>query len=244
MRLNRVIVGISGGKSSAWCGWWALRHFPKERVILYFNDTKWEHPDTYRFIKELSAYLNHPITEDSDGRSVEEVFYDNHALADNRMPFCSRILKSERLQRYYKNGDVLIFGIGIDEQHRAKRIITQYKRIGDRKKKWATVRFPLIETNTTSTDVDNWLRNTGIEPPLLYKLGFKHNNCSGGCVRAGKKQWKHLYETLPEVYLDRERVEREMREFTGKDIHIFKDETLERFRYRIENHELSAYYYK
>jgi len=94
----------------------------------------------------------------------------------------------------------------------------------------------------TSVKVDAWLKSTGIQEPLLYRLGFKHNNCSGGCVRAGKKHWKLLYEKLPAVYLDRERVEREMREYLGKDISFFKDETLEAFRGRIERGELSSYY--
>ena len=33
-----------------------------------------------------------------------------------------------------------------------------------------------------------------------------------------------------------------MREYTGRDIHFFKDETLEHFRGRIERGELSKYY--
>jgi len=72
----------------------------------------------------------------------------------------------------------------------------------------------------------------------LYRLGFAHNNCSGGCVRAGKKHWKLLYEKLPEVYAERERVEREMREYTGKDISFFKDETLANFRVRLDQARL------
>ena len=61
-------------------------------------------------------------------------------------------------------------------------------------------------------------------------------------MRAGKKHWKMLYEKLPEVYADRERVEKEMQRFLGKKVTIFKDESLEEFRGRIERGELSAYY--
>jgi len=102
-----VIVTVSGGKASAWCAYWALNHYKKSEVVLYFNDTRWEHPDLYRFLYDLSNHLNHPIVWDSDGRSPEQLFYDNNALANNRMPFCSRILKAQRLQRYYKDGDTL-----------------------------------------------------------------------------------------------------------------------------------------
>lgn len=51
-----------------------------------------------------------------------------------------------------------------------------------------------------------------------------------------------LYEKLPDVYADRERVEREVREYLGKDVSFFKDETLEQFRLRIERGQLSAFY--
>lgn len=237
-----VIVALSGGKSSAWCAHWALQNYPKDEVVLYFNDTKWEHPDLYRFLIDLEQHFDHNITRDSDGRSVEQLFYDKHALANNRMPFCSRILKAERLQKFYRNGDTLIFGIGKDELHRAHRLVGAYQIIAVKDNKYPKIEFPLILQNTTTDQVDTFLRSAGIEEPLLYKLGFTHNNCSGGCVRAGKKQWKLLYEKLPDVYADRERVEREMREYTHKDISFFKYETLEEFRGRINRGELSSYY--
>lgn len=237
----RVIVAVSGGKASAWCADWALKQYSKEDVILYFNDTKWEHKDLYRFLNDLSKYLNHPITSDTDGRSPEELFYDNNALANNRMPFCSRILKAERLQKFFNHGDMLVFGIGAHEPERANRIIGVYRGIAEKFGKLPRLSFPLIKESITKQQIDEFLKTANIKEPLLYSLGFMHNNCSGGCVRAGKKQWKLLYEKLPEVYAERERVEREMREYTGKDI-SFKDETLEAFRGRIERGELSAHY--
>ena len=238
----RVIVAISGGKASAWCADWALKNHAKEKVVLYFNDTKWEHQDLYRFLDDLSNHFNHPITYDSDGRSPEELFYDSYALANNRMPFCSRVLKAARLQKFYRDGDHLIFGIGSDEPHRANRIVKVYQAVAVKTGKWPQLNFPLIGGNITKQQIDGFLMEAGIRPPLLYSMGFLHNNCSGGCVRAGKRQWKLVYEKLPEVFAERERVEREMREYLGKDVSFFKDETLEIFRGRIERGELSAYY--
>ena len=240
--MRRIIVTLSGGKASAWCAGWALKNYPKEKVVLYFNDTLWEHPDLHRFLEDLSNYFNHPITYDSDGRNPEQLFYDNNSLANDRMPFCSRILKKEVALRYFRNMDTIIFGMGKGEERRIKGLVKIYQLLAIRKKKICKLRFPLVENNITRQDIDLFLRNTEIEEPLLYRLGFSHNNCSGGCVRAGKKHWKLLYEVLPEIYADRERVEREMREHTGKDIHFFKDETLEHFRGRIERGELSKHY--
>lgn len=238
----RIIVALSGGKASAWCADWALRTFPKKDVLLYFNDTHWEHPDLYRFLHDLESYLQHPIIHDDDGRNPEELFYDHNALANDRMPFCSRVLKAERLQRFYQAGDTLVFGIGQDEPHRALRLTEVYRRVAEEKHKLCTLRFPLIGEGISKAEVDQFLVGTGIAEPLLYRLGFTHNNCSGGCVRAGKKHWKLLYEKLPEIYAERERVEEEVREFLGKDVSFFKDETLQAFRGRIERGELSHFY--
>jgi 3'-phosphoadenosine 5'-phosphosulfate sulfotransferase (PAPS reductase)/FAD synthetase len=240
--MSRVICTLSGGKASAWCADWALKNYPKEDVLLYFNDTKWEHEDLYRFLNDLSAYFDKEIFYDSDGRNPEQLFYKHNAIANNRMPFCSRELKADRLQKFYEDGDTIIFGISSDEAHRAKRITEIYTTIANKRKKWPILRFPLISENVTREQVNNFLIEAGIEQPLLYKLGFTHNNCSGGCVRAGKKHWKLLYEKLPEVYLDRERMEREVSEYLGKRATIFKDESLAEFRGRIERGELSNYY--
>jgi 3'-phosphoadenosine 5'-phosphosulfate sulfotransferase (PAPS reductase)/FAD synthetase len=239
---TRVIVTVSGGKASAWCAQWALKTYPKEDVLLYFNDTKWEHPDLYRFLDDLSEYLDHPITEDSDGRSPEDLFIAAKALANNLMPFCSRILKAERLQEFYRDGDILIFGIGPDETHRAERLVSRYQAFAAQNNKWPKLEFPLIKGGVTKGQVDQFFVDAKIKTPYLYEMGFKHNNCSGGCVRAGKLSWKRLLDKLPEVYAERERVEREARKRTGKDIHFLKDETLEEFRGRCHRGEVSGRY--
>ncbi len=240
--MSRIIVCLSGGKASAWCADWAFKKYKKEDVILYFNDTKWEHEDLYRFLDDLSNYFRHKILFDSDGRTPEQLFFDNRALANNRMPFCSRILKAERLQKFCKDGDVLVFGIGIEEMQRAKRITGVYQKVAIKKNINLRVEFPLITEKIGRKEIDVFFKSAEIEEPLLYKLGFSHNNCSGGCVRAGKKQWKKLYEKLPEVYNERERVEKEIREFLGKDVSFLKNETLKQFRQRIESGSLSTYY--
>lgn len=202
----RHIVCLSGGKASAWCADWVLKNVSDE-VVLYFNDTKWEHKDLYRFLNDLSKHWGKEIYFDSDGRSPEEVFYDRNFLANNRVPLCSQILKAERLQKFVQEGDILYFGIGSEEVHRAIRIKEVYKKY--------KVVFPLLVAgkppfySISSEEITEWLKIIGIEEPELYKKGFSHNNCSGGCVRQGKKAWLHLLQHYPEVYAEREREIRE-----------------------------------
>jgi len=231
----RTIVALSGGLSSAWCAEWALRTHPKEEVVLYFNDTKWEDKDLYRFLNDIEIKLNHKIIIDSDGRSPTELFVDNRALANNRMPFCSRILKAERLQRFFESGDRLVFGIGLDEIIRAHKITYVYQSIYTRTGKLAHLEFPLIKNKVSKQDIIGKIESLGIAIPRLYKLGFEHNNCSGGCVRSGKSQWAHLLRVLPEVYKERENTEEYLRALLGKDIHFLKDITLKQLRTMIQN---------
>ena len=247
MTISRIVVGLSGGKASAWCADYVLRQFPdyreSRRIVLYFNDTKWEHPTLYEFLDSLSEYWNYPITYDSDGRSPEDLMYDLSAIPNNRMPFCSRILKAERLQRFVEDGDAIVFGIGNtkEELKRAERIRNVYREVSRKRKIQLYISFPIIYERVSDSEIDNWLASTGIEEPLLYKLGFSHNNCSGGCVRAGKKSWARLYLLLPEVYKERERAEKEFREYIGKDVHILRDETLESLRKRVDSGEFDKY---
>lgn len=242
--MSKKIVCLSGGKASAYCAKIAFDTYDKNDIILYFNDTKWEHPDLYRFLDDLQQYFNHTITNDSDGRDIEQLFHDEKALAYNLMPFCSRIMKGQRLKKFYSHGDTLIFGIDSNEGHRATRLVSTYQKIQIQTKKECKLEFPLIKKNVSKSTIDDWLNIIGIKQPILYDMGFSHNNCSGGCVRAGKKQWFLLYKRLPNIYAERERVEEDIRKLTGKDIHYLKDETLKEFRYRIENGLLSTSHYE
>jgi len=198
MGVMRNIVALSGGESSA-----AVAVLIRDLApVLYFNDTKWEHPDLYRYLADLADYLKTPITEDSDGRNPEELFRDNHSLANNRMPFCSRVLKAERLQKFARPGDQLYFGIGVHEIHRAARIRAIYTALG------INSHFPLIDKNLDAEGARKIMAETGIKRPKMYAMGFEHNNCSGGCVRQGARQWRHLLRIAPDIYGERERVER------------------------------------
>jgi hypothetical protein len=224
------IVALSGGVASAWVADYVVKKINRD-AVLYFNDTKWEDKDLYRFLDDIAAYLGKEIYYDSDGRDPEQVFYDQNFLANNRVPLCSRILKAERLQKYAEPGDILYFGIDASEAHRAVRISAIYEQRG------IECRFPLIEERVFKPQMFQWLESIGIEMPRMYRLGFEHNNCSGGCVRSGKRQWLRLLRTLPEVYAERERVEEEFSHLAGKPQHFMKDMSLKQLR---EEYEATA----
>lgn len=202
----KIIVGFSGGVSSAYCAGWALRNFPKDQVVFLFHDTKEEDPDTYRFITEMAAALNHPVTERSDGRSVIEVFDDENAIANNRMAFCSRILKAEQRDRYFKElrdaGEteiVNVLGFSAIEWQRVQRAEARGEQAG------YAVRFPMVEDKITKQAAADWCMAQGVRPPQMYTWS-EHANCVG-CVRGGKAYWLAVAKNAPEVFEARAKLE-------------------------------------
>ena len=53
---ERHIVCLSGGVASSWVANWVNKNIDGEKIF-YFNDTKWEHPDLYRFLDDLEISL-------------------------------------------------------------------------------------------------------------------------------------------------------------------------------------------
>lgn len=209
--MRKIVVGFSGGVTSAWCAGWALRTFPKDEVILLFHDTKEEDEDTYRFLREMAKALEHPITERSDGRSVTELFYDQGMIANNRAAFCSRILKAEPSTKYLKElreqgvtEIIKVIGFSANEETRVQRA-TAYSW-----KEEIQLRFPIIEEKVTKQDCADWCNCTmGVALPRMYSWS-DHANCVG-CVRGGKAYWLAVKENRPDVFEQRKAMEVEFK---------------------------------
>lgn len=159
----------------------------------------------------------------ADGRTPWEVFRDKRMLGNSRVGICSRELKQEVadewLEAHCDKADTTVY-VGIDwtEEHRLHRLRARHD--------W-TYEAPLCEPPHQTKDAAfDRLRALGIEPPRLYGMGFAHNNCGGGCVRAGIGHFTHLLRTMPDVYAEWENNEQGMRDFLERDdIAILRDRT-------------------
>jgi len=238
----KYIVNVSGGLTSFEALRRCLERHGKANTVAIFADTKIEDEDLYRFLDDQERLFGISIIRLADGRTPWEVMKDKRAITMQQMAPCSKILKRELIDRYiaehFRDTEYTsVFGMDWTELHRVERLTRALAP--------NPVWFPLTEAPYPDKCLiakqceDQW----GIRPPRLYELGFTHNNCGGGCVKAGQAHWAHLWRTLPDRYLLWEAKEQEIREYLGKDISILKDRrggrarplTLRSFRKRLES---------
>lgn len=212
------VVRYSGGLSSHLAAHRIVEEVGARNVVLLFADTKEEDADTYRFIREGADALGAELVTVADGRNIWQVFRDERFLGNSRVDPCSRILKRSLIDRWVRENapeSVPVIGYTVCEPVRWER----YKAHKPR------ARAPLMEAPTLRAEevpIEYAELYPNIRPPRLYLLGAKHNNCGGGCVKAGQKHFAWLLRALPETYARWEREEAALRDLLG-DVSILKD---------------------
>lgn len=207
------VVMFSGGLGSFGAAVRAAQSIGTDDLTLLFADTLIEDPDLYRFVDEAAAFVGGTFVRLAEGRTPWQVFRDVRFLGNSRIDPCSRVLKREPMRRWLEaNCDpettTVYLGFDWTEAHRLERAIPF----------WAPwrVEAPLCQPPyRAKADLVADLAAAGIEPPRLYALGFPHNNCGGGCVKAGISHFALLHEQLPEVYTEWEAREEELRAQLG-----------------------------
>jgi Phosphoadenosine phosphosulfate reductase family len=207
-RPRRVVVGFSGGVTSAWCAGWALRTFPRDEVDLLWHDTKEEDPDTYRFLREMATALGKPIIERSDGRSVTQLFRDEGMLGNGQNTMCSRVLKAEQGTRYVNELKAAGYRVIKVVGYSAREPLRVAKMVGRMSAQLVEVRFPIIEEGVTKQQCADWCQcEMGVRPSQQYEH-FEHANCRG-CVKGGRAYWLKTYDVYPDVFEQRAQLEEE-----------------------------------
>lgn len=238
----KYLVNVSGGLTSFEALRRTLDRYGKEATHAIFADTLIEDEDLYRFLDDQERYFGITIERVIDGRTPWQVMKDERCITMQSMAPCSKILKRKSIDalinaRYAPGTYTRVFGMDWTEMHRVKRL--QAALALDNQPSW----FPLTERPfVDKCHIAKTLEDIGIAVPRLYNLGFTHNNCGGGCVKAGFAHWAHLYYTMPDRYATWEAQEAGIREYLGKDVTILTREckgekqrvSLRRFREELE----------
>ena len=219
-----VSVHISGGGQSAVCLARCLDWYGKHRVTCLFSNTNTEAPDLYEFLDAIERRFNIEIVRlNNDGQSIWDVF-DKAGVISIRtgMSACkaSLELKHKPLAKYMKEHHdpektVIALGLSAFEPERQEK---HYSRLAPYQ-----VIYPLnVSPKLSDCEVISELDNLDLPIPDAYRKGYTHNNCGGGCVLAGLKQWAGLLEDYPDRYSWHEERERQWRS-KGRDFTILRD---------------------
>ncbi len=225
---------VSSGAASAFVWHLMLEEHGPENVVGLFADVNGEDPDNYRFLAEVHFALGMPrlVKLTNNGDTIWDVFKREKFLGNTRVSMCSRILKFEACEAWLNaNTDdaTTMLYLGIDWTE-AKRFTgyedTKGKWHPGQKERWGAAGYeaeaPMVDRTLDSSHVLAWLKEIGVEPPELTRMGWNHANCMGGCVRSGAKQFRDLLEKRPEAFDWWERNEEAARAIVG-DYAILRD---------------------
>ena len=206
----KYLVSLSGGKDSTACLLWALDTLPKEDIIPYYIDTKWEHEAVYEYLTYLEQKLDIKIKRiESEG--MIELSKRKKMMPNRVMRFCTENLKVKPAIEFYdhlkKDGIDFINIVGIRREESKARANTETFFISDQGVKTLA---PIAYWDTQR--VFDFIKSHGLEVNPLYKKGFKRVGCYP-CVFATK----HELMLMEDKYKQRLRnLEKEMQNIVGK----------------------------
>lgn len=158
----------------------------------------------------------------TDGRDPWDVFRHERFLGNSSFDPCSKILKRRLALRWMRRncapGTRVIVGIDHEE----------WERFEDEAGRGIRARMaadgfnalaPLCERPWLSwAQRLDWLTAEGLWLPRLNAAGFTHNNCGGGCCKAGQGHWSLMYRVFPERFAFAKAEEREIIELVGQPV--------------------------
>lgn len=214
--MANIIVPISGGKDSTACLLFAISEHGKENITAVFNDTGWEHPETYKYIKYLAEVTGVPIISTvggKRGKTLPELIIDMGKFPFGLGRFCTMYLKQYALRDWYKenlfDGETqyeVWFGMRTEESaQRARKYggmdsLDLYD-MGDvfpsryNKKLRATLQVRLPVLNWLEQEVFDFIAAHGLHHNPLYDEGTNDRVGCYPCMLAGKKVQAKMFAT-------------------------------------------------
>jgi len=153
-----------------------------------------EHADNRRFLADCEGWFGRPVTVLHDkkyGADIIEVFRCERFMMSRQGEPCTRILKRRLMNAWKLPGDVMVFGYTAEE---ADRLEDFRERNPD-----CPVIAPLIARGLGKEDCKAMVQRTGIELPLMYRMGYDNADCIG-CVKGGEGYFRAIREDFPEQF--------------------------------------------
>lgn len=156
-----------------------------------------EHPDNDRFAADCEKWFDHPIIElrSAEYRDCWEVWERRRYLNGINGAPCTIEMKKRPRQDFERDWEphAQAYGYTIDERDRAGRFRELNPEI--------RLMTPVIDAGLSASDCAALVDRAGIARPMMYRLGFKHNNCRT-CVKArGPRYWALVRREFPDDFM-------------------------------------------
>jgi 3'-phosphoadenosine 5'-phosphosulfate sulfotransferase (PAPS reductase)/FAD synthetase len=185
-------VSVSGGKDSTLTLALALEKYKGTDipVVAVFADTNWEHPATYRYLKQLETFFGIKIYRICGFEGgLPALIRKKTIFPSPRRRYCTQILKTEIQRKFYESFyfsfpfKLAEVWIGIRKEESVARRNTkdfllkvgQKTRFGEKYPFDIFFRYPIKDL--TEREVFKELKNRNIPINPLYERGFKRVGC-------------------------------------------------------------------
>ena len=193
---GRILVWFSCGAASAIAAKLTLEKYANtEEVveILYCDTLAYESKDNPRFMRDCEKWFGQEIKllKSDKYTDIFDVFDKTGYIVGPHGATCTDRLKREVRKKYQHPEDTHVFGFTDDEK---ARILEFENNNSDLYLDWI-----LEDQGITKKDCYKMIMDVGIELPLLYRQGYKNNNCIG-CVKGGQGYWNKIRKDYPEAF--------------------------------------------
>jgi hypothetical protein len=221
---QRVLCWFSCGAPSLVAAKFAIEKYRDKTVeVIYCDTSKHEHLDNKRFLIDAQDYLGQriKILRSDKYTDIYDVFTKTRYLVGVKGARCTTELKKKLRLAYQCVDDIHVFGYTKEEGSR----VTEFKQSNPE----LYTDFILFENNISKRECLLILKDAGIEIPMMYKLGYRNNNCIG-CVKGGAGYWNKIRVDFPEYFWKMAGMERELDVAInktykgGKRVKVFLDE--------------------
>lgn len=235
--MKKVICWWSGGVTSAVACKIAIDIYGKDICRVVMIDTYNEHPDTYRFKKDCELWYEIPIEtitgvkrdkEDvnthyidigNEYENIQDVWMSHKSLNVATGAICSTELKRRVRERWQKTVefDFQVFGFDFEKRefNRAKSLSLNHPK--------AKGIYPLLMYGYDKEKCLEIIAEQGIEVPVMYKMGFRNNNCFGtGCVQGGIGYWQKIKRDFPDKFEAMADMEHKLTDIKGFPVTMLK----------------------
>lgn len=193
--MSRLVCWFSCGAASAVATKLTIaKYIFTHEIVIARCIVKEEHPDNDRFAADCEKWFGYPIlnliAEEYKG-SVFEVIAKREYISGVKGAPCTMLLKKQVRERFQRPDDKHVMGYCVEEQDRFDQFLDANN---------IDCVAPLIDEQLTHANSLAIVQGAGIKLPVMYELGYQHNNCIGCVKSTGAGYWNKIRNDFPERF--------------------------------------------